>query len=74
MHHALLKICGKWDKLVRGGESRMDEAEQRRRFRARPLRVDDGVKVLYFNKRLKKEEKDLYQWLLSSDGQAQVLD
>lgn len=52
----------------------MDEAEQRWRFRARPLRVDDGVPVLYFTKRLKNEEKELYSWLLSSEGQAQVGD
>ncbi|GMH36289.1 hypothetical protein BSKO_04157 [Bryopsis sp. KO-2023] len=49
-----------------------EETEQRRRFRARPLRVDDPVPVFYFDsKKLKQEQEELYEWLLSTDGQVE---
>lgn len=52
---------------------RGEETEQRGRFRARLLRVNEPVPVFYFdNIKIKRENKELYQWLLSGEGQAQV--
>eukprot|EP00210_Caulerpa_lentillifera_P001570 g1508.t1 len=44
-------------------------AESSRRFRPRTLRINEPISVHYFNSKLRKQHRELYEWLQSEEGQ-----